>query len=105
DSMKHRRRISGAITALIWMSGLACAAVRAATPATTQVVIPATSPTSLPVSFAAAAREVTEYIQAKYWYPKTALYAHSIEQREPETRWGNGGMFPTLVPATRDERR
>jgi uncharacterized protein YyaL (SSP411 family) len=66
--------------------------------------IPTTQPIA-DVFFAAAAQDVTRSIQKTFYDPKTGLYAHSTEDRNPEAMWGNGVMFSALVAAARHEPR
>src|SRR5205814_3285063 len=94
---KNRRRADGSSMRRRWsMTGLnprrvvvaallllpsGCTRLQAAPPSTNQ--------SGTDVFFAAAA-EVTRYIQKTYYDPQTGLYAHSVEDRNPEAMWGNG---------------
>src|SRR5438132_8547537 len=71
-----------------------CPRLRAATPATTQ------SSRFLP-----AAQEVIQHIQSTYYDPRTGLYIHDLQKREPEAMWGNGVMFSALVAAAKHDAR
>ena len=54
-------------------------------------------------SFPDAAKTVTASIQKAFYNEKTGLYAHTLDNREPEFMWGNGVMFSALVAAARHE--
>src|SRR5437762_12796668 len=62
DSTKRWRRILGAIAVAIWIAGMTCAPINAATAATTQGAVATTSPApaTSPIFFAKAARDVTD---------------------------------------------
>src|SRR5438105_951048 len=95
-------RLLAFLAGLLCILSAACAPVRAAAQAAPSTMTQSTTRSAPAISFAAAAREVTDYIQKTYWDSKTGLYAHSTENREPEAMWGNGVMFSALVAAARE---
>ncbi len=70
-----------------------------------QAAAPSTNQSGTEAFFAKAADDVTRYIQKTYYDFQTGLYAHSIEDRNPEATWGNGVMFSALVAAAQHEPR
>lgn len=49
------------------------------------------------------AREVTEYIQAHFFDPRSGVYFRSATERKPDYVWLQGVMFSNLVAAARSE--
>src|SRR4051812_6211734 len=92
--MTGRSNVSRVMLSLL-LCLAACGPIHGAPPATTQETKAA--------AFKAAAEEVTQYIQKTYFDSKTGLYAHSLDDHDPEAMWGNGVMLSALVAAAKQQ--